>query len=80
MPTQHHKVPGRWPHYDKQIRGGEMREGEVELFIPCGKTWKGRNEGSEEWADMGSLLTTLGHVDVHAQLLPRAISGSLVLQ
>lgn len=37
------------------------------------------SEGSEELDDMGSLLATRGHGDIGPQLLPRAVSGSVIL-
>lgn len=69
------------PHYDKQIRGGEMRGKEKRNGSRMVRApWKdtGRNEGGEGWADIGSLLAT--HVDVWAKLLPRVMSGSPILQ
>lgn len=43
-----------------------------------GKTQKGRNEGGEEWADVGGMLATWGHGDVLLGLLLKARLGSLV--
>lgn len=45
----------------------------------CGKRQNGKHGSEEEKADMDGLPATWDHGDVLALLMPRAISGSVVL-
>lgn len=47
-------------------RNGSYRE--TEWFMLYGQMQKRRNEDSEEWADVGSLLVIWGHGDFWAEL------------
>lgn len=51
----------------------------MRCFMGCGKMWITRNADGGEKADAGGLFATWAHGDVWALLLPRVMSGSMVL-
>lgn len=45
----------------------EKLEREADWFVCCGKRKNERDEGCEEWADLGALLATQGYGDIQTK-------------